>query len=436
MNALLLVPVALALAAGESRQTTVTIGRDVVVSTGTKVREVVAIGGSVTVDGEVEDAVVSVGGPARVNGKIGDDLVVIGSAVLGPKAVIGGELVVVGGPLEAAPTAKVKGDRTSVSLADVKDKAWAERLSRAGGWLKEALFKGRLIDPARPWNWTLALACLLAYVLLAAAAAGPVEACVEVFRRQPLQALLAGILILSFLGPLSLAFVVSVFGIALLPAVAGVVLVGAWLGKAALLRLTGAQLTGGVLRGPAAVGAAGVLLLLLYAVPFLGLPVWALVSAWGLGAAALAGFEGAGSLTTRAAAPAPLPAPADAGLPRASFGERLGATAIDVVAVAVMAGIAPVLTFGVGAWAVYQVALWTWKGTTLGGIVVGIRGVRLDGRPMDLTVAAVRHLASWFSAFACFAGFLWSAWDPESQTWHDKIAGTVVVRVPKTEPLV
>jgi uncharacterized RDD family membrane protein YckC len=33
-------------------------------------------------------------------------------------------------------------------------------------------------------------------------------------------------------------------------------------------------------------------------------------------------------------------------------------------------------------------------------------------------------------------GFFWIAFDHERQAWHDKIAGTVVVRVPKTVPLV
>jgi uncharacterized RDD family membrane protein YckC len=29
-------------------------------------------------------------------------------------------------------------------------------------------------------------------------------------------------------------------------------------------------------------------------------------------------------------------------------------------------------------------------------------------------------------------GFLWIAFDPGKQAWHDKIAGTAVVRVPKS----
>jgi uncharacterized RDD family membrane protein YckC len=33
-------------------------------------------------------------------------------------------------------------------------------------------------------------------------------------------------------------------------------------------------------------------------------------------------------------------------------------------------------------------------------------------------------------------GFIWIAFDAEKQGWHDKIAGTVVVQLPKGSPLV
>ena len=35
-----------------------------------------------------------------------------------------------------------------------------------------------------------------------------------------------------------------------------------------------------------------------------------------------------------------------------------------------------------------------------------------------------------------FLGFLWIAWDAERQAWHDKIAGTVVLKLPRGTPLV
>jgi uncharacterized RDD family membrane protein YckC len=38
------------------------------------------------------------------------------------------------------------------------------------------------------------------------------------------------------------------------------------------------------------------------------------------------------------------------------------------------------------------------------------------------------QLAHVFSGFFCYLGYLWMLWDKRNQTWHDKIAGTVVVK--------
>jgi len=55
---------------------------------------------------------------------------------------------------------------------------------------------------------------------------------------------------------------------------------------------------------------------------------------------------------------------------------------------------------------------------------------------LTFVVALVRALAAFFSAIVLFLGFLWIFWDEEKQSWHDKIAGTVVVRLPRGTPLV
>jgi len=140
----------------------------------------------------------------------------------------------------------------------------------------------------------------------------------------------------------------------------------------------------------------------------------------------------------------PQPAPAvppvfvEATGPRAEFGVRLGALLIDIVLVAVGGGVSLVfallpfpLLFGA-----YAFAFWLWRGTTIGGIVFNLKVVRLDGRPVDAATAAVRTLVAFLSVAALGLGFLWCLWDDERQTWHDKVAGTVVVRVPKATPLV
>jgi uncharacterized RDD family membrane protein YckC len=75
--------------------------------------------------------------------------------------------------------------------------------------------------------------------------------------------------------------------------------------------------------------------------------------------------------------------------------------------------------------------MWKVKGTTIGGIVFGLRVVRRDGRPMDWATAIVRALSCFLSMVVAGLGFIWIAIDDDKQGWHDKIAGTVVVTMPK-----
>jgi uncharacterized RDD family membrane protein YckC len=84
----------------------------------------------------------------------------------------------------------------------------------------------------------------------------------------------------------------------------------------------------------------------------------------------------------------------------------------------------------------YFTVLWAWKGVTVGGVVLKLQVVRHDGGPLTFPVALVRALAAAFSAVVLFLGFFWIAWDRDKQGWHDKIAGTVVVRLPGSMPLV
>jgi len=51
-------------------------------------------------------------------------------------------------------------------------------------------------------------------------------------------------------------------------------------------------------------------------------------------------------------------------------------------------------------------------------------------------VAVVRALASLLSLAVIGLGFFWIAWDREKQAWHDKIAGTLVVRMPRGVSLI
>lgn len=67
-------------------------------------------------------------------------------------------------------------------------------------------------------------------------------------------------------------------------------------------------------------------------------------------------------------------------------------------------------------------------GRTLGKMILGIRIIRDDGEPMRLWEAFVRWLGYYVSAFFIFIGFIWAIFDSRSQAWHDKFAGTYVVK--------
>ena len=123
--------------------------------------------------------------------------------------------------------------------------------------------------------------------------------------------------------------------------------------------------------------------------------------------------------------------------PRAGFWIRMFALFIDVLLVAVIThlvidtGKAHLLLL-----AAYGAIMWKFRGATLGGMICHLHVVRLDGRPIDWSTAIVRALACFLSLIVAGLGFIWIAIDGERQAWHDKIAGTVVVRVPKGVSLV
>ena len=141
--------------------------------------------------------------------------------------------------------------------------------------------------------------------------------------------------------------------------------------------------------------------------------------------------------TGTAAAPAAPPVyPPALSFPRAGFWERMGAAFLDVVIVSILSAFVGGLPLGLLVALAYFSGMWAWQGTTIGGIVLKLKVVRSDGSPLTFLVALVRGLAAALSVVVFFLGFLWIAWDRDKQGWHDKIAGTEVVRLPRSAPLV
>ena len=126
-----------------------------------------------------------------------------------------------------------------------------------------------------------------------------------------------------------------------------------------------------------------------------------------------------------------------ASMPRAGFWIRMAALFLDVVLVGFAMSVLHDAFHHMHllVLATYGAVMWKLRGSTVGGIVFDLRVVRLDGRPVDWQTAIVRALACFLSLAVAGLGFIWIALDDAHQAWHDKIAGTVVVRVPKGAPL-
>jgi uncharacterized RDD family membrane protein YckC len=132
--------------------------------------------------------------------------------------------------------------------------------------------------------------------------------------------------------------------------------------------------------------------------------------------------------TVASAAPPPQ---ATASMPRAGFWIRMAALLIDILLVGfAMSVLHHVVHLHLLVLAAYGAVMWKLRGSTVGGIVFDLKVVRVDGRAVDWETAIVRALGCFLSLAVAGLGFIWIAIDAGNQAWHDKIAGTVVVRVP------
>jgi len=473
----------------------VSVGHDSHLLAGQRVRSVVAVLGSAISEGEAED-VVSVLGNTRVTGSVGDGVVsvfgntyidstvggdvaaVVGDIVLGPHADIGGDVVALGGTLQRDPSAIVHGDVQNVFS------------SRFGidwlrPWVRHCLFYGRplALVPGIGWAWGVALSFLALYVFLALLFSSSISRCVLTFESKPGHSIVAALLTVLLTPILLTLLCVTVIGIAAVPFVVVGIFCAGLFGKAVMLawigrRCMGSPAVGALTRPALAVLIGGVVVLALFLVPVLGFVLYKLLGLLGLGvvvytllrtvrlqrasngaepgvpgpaaapsapsapsaanetaaAATLAAATTANTVPTAAVAIKPT---VTAALPRAGFWVRMAALLLDALLVGILIDLLHHLfNLELLVLAVYGAAMWRLRGSTIGGIVFDLQVVRQDGREIDWATAIVRALACFLSLAAAGLGFIWIAFDDGKQAWHDKIAGTVVVRVPKGVSLV
>jgi uncharacterized RDD family membrane protein YckC len=78
----------------------------------------------------------------------------------------------------------------------------------------------------------------------------------------------------------------------------------------------------------------------------------------------------------------------------------------------------------------YSVAFLAWRGQTLGKMVMNIKVLRGNGSRISAGYALLRYLGYFICCLMAGVGFLWIVFDPRKQGIHDKIADTVVVKLP------
>lgn len=464
----------------------INIGADSSLPANERADAVVAIFGSASSAGDVYEAVVAVGGNARATGTVGEGVVAVlgdvfvdgrvagdvvaafGNVTLGPNAIVGGEVAAVGGVITRDPKATVHGPQHQVAFG-----SGFARLEGLRPWFERCLLYGRPLafDKDVAWAWWVAFGFLGLYVLIALLFDNSVQRCVTTLEERPLQSVVASILTVLVSPVMMLLLAITIIGIALVPFLAIGLFCAALFGKAVVLAALGRRITR--FTGVAPLGhvafatfVGGLLLMIMYVVPVLGFIAYNVVGFLGLGAVAYTlilalhtnNGDAVPAAATATAAPtastvdpiptagvadghavpppaATEPPPANPtnielnALPRAGFWIRMGALLIDAILVGVLVHLLePSGNFPLLVLAGYGALMWKLKGTTIGGIICNLRVVRTDGRDIEWETAIVRALSCFLSLIPAGLGFVWMVFDNNRQTWHDKIAGTVVVR--------
>jgi uncharacterized RDD family membrane protein YckC len=471
------------------------IGQNYTLKATDAAREVLVVAGDATIEGRVDREVVVIFGKVQVasTAVIDGSLIVFGgSATVAEGAQVREDLFVLGG-YEAAPGFNPSGHQVVIGTESL-----GGNLRAIVPWLTRGLLWGRPIVPGLPWVWTIALVFFLVNLLLNTVFDTPVRAAATTLRATPMTSFMTGLLVMLLFGPVCFILGISIVGLAVVPFLLAALLIATAIGKVGFARWIGMSVVRQEepenrfqsLRS-FAIGSA--IMCIAYMIPLLGFVAWGMAGLLGLGASTLAFFaayrrenpkppkksktpvvtpdapppalapEGPPPAPVALSAPisapiseeplyAAIPQPVETPpveppsrlvmMPRAAFLERLAAFALDVILVIILANIFDFDRYGRD-WPgtailialMYHVGFWTWKGTTLGGIICQLRIVRVDGAVVKFAEALVRGLTGMFSLAVAGLGFLWILRDPERQAWHDRVAGTYVVKVPRDWPI-
>ncbi len=72
-----------------------------------------------------------------------------------------------------------------------------------------------------------------------------------------------------------------------------------------------------------------------------------------------------------------------------------------------------------------------YTGQTPGKMLFGLYVIRANGENMNFRRAFIRWLGYIISGMVFYLGFLWAIFDRRKQGWHDKLAGSIVIHIPR-----
>lgn len=446
-------------------------GSSLELGAGEHAEDVAVIFGSAKIDGTVEgDLFVLLGSLTLGSTSVveGDAAVIAGSAKVLPGAVADGDFVVVGGELDAPASFSPRRD-----LSVIGGGGGAEFFAPVLTWLTSGLLLGRPLVPELLWAWIFVAVFALLYLGTNWVFERPVRDVATALGSKPLTCFLVGGLVVLLIGPVSLLLVASVVGLPAVPLLWLALLLAVVLGKVGVTRWIGGrvipeQFPGDRVQAARSVAIGLAIVTLAYMVPVLGIAAWTVLGVLALGAAtttaahslrrenpqatvpaqtqAVAATQAGEGATSGVATPEPegdhqpggeigqgeepkVASGAAVDLPLASFPTRLGAVTLDFVPFVIIGHALDIGTpLTLLMFLAYNTAMWAWRSTTVGGMICRVRLVRPDGRAVTPQDGVVRGLASVVSIAFLGLGWIWAAWDEKRQSWHDRAAGTYVVR--------
>lgn len=78
---------------------------------------------------------------------------------------------------------------------------------------------------------------------------------------------------------------------------------------------------------------------------------------------------------------------------------------------------------------IYYIVLTGVWGQTLGKMIIGVKVVRTDGGTAGWGTVILREtIGKIVSGIVLLIGYIWAGFDERKQSWHDKMAGTIVIK--------